>query len=110
MRGVILSTLALCLSIACKNYTADIEEYLSYWSTEASIAGYKFDTVAQTDAEGTQCVPSKAAVTVTFSLRNPKNFHFRMPGDSDGPADIITFPHIRDGTDTSAAAPQSGKD
>ena len=110
VQTVILSVLAFCFFIACKNYTADIDDDLSYWSTEASIAGYAFDTVTQTDAEGMQCVPSKAAVTVTFSLRNPKNFHFRMPGDSDAPADIITFPQTQNTSDTSAAAPQSGKD
>ena len=89
---------------------ADIDDYLSYWSTEASIAGYAFDTVTQTDAEGMQCVPSKDAVTVTFTLRNPKNFHFRMPGDSGAPADIITFPQTQNTSDKRAAAPQSGND
>lgn len=110
VRTVILSILAFCFSIACKNYTANIDDDLSYWSTEASIAGYKFDTVTQTDAEGMQCVPSKAAVTVTFTLRNPKNFHFRMPGDSGAPADIITFPQTQNTSDKRAAAPQSGND
>ena len=33
-----------------------------------------------------------------------------MPGDSDAPADIISFPHIPDASDKRAAAPQSGKD
>ncbi|EPF28309.1 hypothetical protein DWB79_07690 [Treponema medium] len=110
VQTVILSVLAFCFFIACKNYTADIDDDLSYWSTEASIAGYAFDTVTQTDAEGMQCVPSKAAVTVTFTLRNPKNFHFRMPGDSDAPADIITFPQTQNTSDKRAAAPQSGND
>ena len=110
VRTVILSVLAFCFSIACKNYTANIDDYLSYWSTEASIAGYAFDTVTQTDAEGTHCVPSKDAVTVTFTLRNPKNFHFRMPGDSGAPADIITFPQTQNTSDKRAAAPQSGND
>ena len=33
-----------------------------------------------------------------------------MPGDSDAPADIISFPHIPDAPDKRAAAPQSGND
>ena len=110
VRTVILSVLTFCFFVACKNYMANIDDYLSYWSTEASIAGYAFDTVTQTDAEGMQCVPSKAAVTVTFTLRNPKNFHFRMPGDSGAPADIITFPQTQNTSDKRAAAPQSGND
>ena len=103
VRGVILSVLTFCFFVTCKNYTADIDDYLSYWSTEASIAGYAFDTVTQTDVEGMQCVPSKAAVTVTFTLRNPKNFDFKMPGDSGAPADIVTFPRIRNESDKNAA-------
>ena len=103
VRGVILSVLTFCFFVTCKNYTADIDDYLSYWSTEASIAGYAFDTVTQTDIEGMQCVPSKAAVTVTFTLRNPKNFDFKMPGDSGAPADIVTFPRIRNESDKNAA-------
>ena len=33
-----------------------------------------------------------------------------MPGDSDAPADIISFPHIPDAPDKRVAAPQSGND
>ena len=37
VRIVILSVFAFCLSIACKNYTEDIEDYLSYWSAGVSV-------------------------------------------------------------------------
>ena len=108
VRNIIFSVLTLYLSIACKNYTADIDEYLSYWTTEASIAGYVFNTATQTDAEGALCVSSKDPVTITFNVRNPKNFDFKMPGESDAPADIITFPHLQNAADASAL--QAGDD
>ena len=108
VRNIIFSVLTLYLSIACKNYTADIDEYLSYWTTEASIAGYVFNTATQTDAEGALCVSSKDPVTITFTVRNPKNFDFKMPGESDAPADIITFPHLQNAADVSAL--QAGDD
>jgi len=103
-RTVILSVLAFCLSIACKNYTADIDDYLSYWSTEASITDYTFDPLPQIDAEGVRWVASKDPVKITFTVRNPKNFNLKMPGDSGAPADIITFPYIQNKSDKSAAS------
>ena len=108
---VILSVFAFCLFIACKNYTTNIEDYLSYWSTEASIADYTFVPEPQTDAEGVCWLTSKEPVTVTFTLRNPKNFDFKMPGDSGAPADIITFPQTQNTSGKKAATiPQFGKD
>ena len=103
VRIVILSILAFSFFVACKNYTADIDDYLSYWSTESSIANYTFDPSPQTDAEGARWVSSKTAVTVTFTVNNPKNFNFKMPGDVGAPADIVTFPRIRNEPDKNAA-------
>ena len=110
VRIVILSVFAFCLSIACKNYTEDIEDYLSYWSAGVSITEYRFEPKPQIYTEGMQCVSSKAPVTVTFTVHNSKNLNLKMPGDSDAPADIISFPHIPDAPDKRAAAPQSGND
>jgi hypothetical protein len=110
VRIVILSVFAFCLSIACKNYTADIEDYLSHWSAGVSIAEYRFEPQPQIYTEGMQYVSSKAPVTVTFTVHNSKNLNLKMPGDSDAPADIISFPHIPDAPDKRVAAPQSGND
>ena len=85
VRIVILSVFAFCLSIACKNYTEDIEDYLSYWSAGVSIAEYRFEPQPQIYTEGMQYVSSKAPVTVTFTVHNSKNLNLKMPGDSDAP-------------------------
>lgn len=110
IRIVILSVLTFFLFLACKNYTADIDDYLSYWSAKALITDYTLNPPPQTDAEGVRSVSSKTAVTVTFTVHNPKNFDFKMPTDSGAPADIIRFPHIRNVPDTGAAVPQAGID
>ena len=81
VRIVILSVFAFCLSIACKNYTEDIEDYLSYWSAGVSIAEYRFEPQPQIYTEGMQYVSSKAPVTVTFTVHNSKNLNLKMPGD-----------------------------
>ena len=104
VRIVILSVLAFSFFVACKNYTADIDDYLGYWSTESSIADYTFDPLPQIDAEKAHCVPSKMAVTVTFTVRNPRNFDFKMPGAVGAPADIVTFPYIGNEPDQNAAS------
>ena len=80
VRIVILSVFAFCLSIACKNYTEDIEDYLSYWSAGVSIAEYRFEPQPQIYTEGMQYVSSKAPVTVTFTVHNSKNLNLKMPG------------------------------
>ena len=103
VQTVILSVLAFFLFLACKNYTADIDDYLSYWSAKALITDYTLNPPPQTDAEGVRSVSSKTAVTVTFTVHNPKNFDFKMPADSGAPADIIRFPHIRNVPDKNAA-------
>ncbi len=110
IRIVIFSVLAFSFFVACKNYTADIDDYLSYWSAKALITDYTLNPPPQTDAEGVRSVSSKTAVTVTFTVHNPKNFDFKMPTDSGAPADIIRFPHIRNVPDTGAAVPQAGID
>jgi hypothetical protein len=39
-----------------------------------------------------QSIPSSSDVTVTFTVRNPKNFTFQLPRDAGAPTDIIVFP------------------
>ena len=108
---VMLSVCLFCLLGACKNYSSSIDNYLSYWSTAAAIETYRFTTATHTDAKGTQWVSSTAPATVTFTVRNPRNFELKNPADADAPTDSITFPYIQNEPDTSAAtAPKAGRD
>lgn len=108
VRTVILSVCFFSLFITCKNYSESIDDYLSYWSTAAAIETYTFNPEPHTDAKGTQWVSSTASTTVTFTVRNPKNFELKDPADADAPTDSITFPY--DPAISGATAPQANRD
>ena len=95
---------AIILCAGCKNYQADIDDYLSYWSTQAAIVRSGFDPAitVQTDTDTIQSIPSSSDVTVTFTVRNPKNFTFQLPGDAGAPTDIVVFPTDVAGTTTNS--------
>ena len=104
MRRVYATLTGICLILfctTCKPFTADIDEYLSRWSTEVIAANYRINPSYSTNAAGALCVPSIADdgtdtdVTVTVNLRNPKNFRLVTPAAS--PADagkVIRFPGL----------------
>lgn len=108
VRTVILSVCFFSLFITCKNYSESIDDYLSYWSTAAAIETYTFNPEPHIDAKGTQWVSSTAPATVTFTVRNPKNFELKNPADADAPTDSITFPY--DPAISGATAPQANRD
>ena len=108
VRTVILSVCFFSLFITCKNYSESIDDYLSYWSTAAAIETYTFNPEPHIDAKGTQWVSSTASTTVTFTVRNPKNFELKNPADADAPTDSITFPY--DPAISGATAPKAGRD
>jgi len=94
MRKILSFLVIFVLCAGCKNYQADIDDYLSYWSTQAAIVRSGFDPAitVQTDTDTIQSIPSSSDVTVTFTVRNPKNFTFQLPRDAGAPTDIIVFP------------------
>lgn len=104
MRRVYATLTGICLILfctTCKPFTADIDEYLSRWSTEVIATDYRINPSYSTNAAGALCVPSIADdgtdtdVTVTINLRNPKNFRLVTPAAP--PADagkVIRFPGL----------------
>ena len=102
MRKILSFLVIFVLCAGCKNYQADIDDYLSYWSTQAAIVRSGFDPAitVQTDTDTIQSIPSSSDVTVTFTVRNPKNFTFQLPGDAGAPTDIVVFPTDVAGTTT----------
>ena len=104
MRKILSFLVIFVLCAGCKNYQADIDDYLSYWSTQAAIVRSGFDPAitVQTDTDTIQSIPSSSDVTVTFTVRNPKNFTFQLPRDADAPTDIVVFPTGVAGTMTSS--------
>ena len=104
MRRVYATLTGICLILfctTCKPFTANIDEYLSRWSTEVIATNYRINPSYSTNAAGALCVPSIADdgtdtdVTVTVNLHNPKNFRLVTPAAS--PADagkVIRFPGL----------------
>ena len=93
MRKVCIILAGIFLSLlftTCKQFTADIDDYLSYWSTVVSPAGYSIDKPTQTSADGSMCVPSADNLTVTVKLNNPKNVRLIMPDKGN----VIHFPGL----------------
>ena len=104
MRKILSFLVIFVLCAGCKNYQADIDDYLSYWSTQAAIVRSGFDPAitVQTDTDTIQSIPSSSDVTVTFTVRNPKNVTFKLPQDAGAPTDIVVFPTDVAGTTTNS--------
>lgn len=102
MRKILSFLVIFVLCAGCENYKADIDDYLSYWSTEAAIVRSSFNPAitVQTDTDTIQSIPSSSDVTVTFTVRNPKNVTFKLPQDAGAPTDIVVFPTDVAGTTT----------
>lgn len=104
MRKILSFLVIFVLCAGCENYKADIDDYLSYWSTEAAIVRSSFNPAitVQTDTDTIQSIPSSSDVTVIFTVRNPKNVTFKLPQDAGAPTDIIVFPTDVAGTTTNS--------
>ena len=78
---------------ACKQFTADIDDYLGYWSSEAFILSSAIDKETHNDRSGMTSVASADDVTVTLKVRNPRSFRFVMPSPSET-RNIVEFAHF----------------
>ena len=76
---------------ACKQYTAHIEEYLSYWSSQAYVTAHTVRAVQHTDEMHILSVPSAEDVKIDLTLYNPKNFPLVMPTSPADAGKIIRF-------------------
>ena len=78
----------------CQPYAADIEEFLSYWSSEAAVTGFKIDSEHYINDVGVACLPSGGDAMVILTVRNPKKFRFVMPTTVSDAAAVIRFPGL----------------
>ena len=81
------------LTATCKQFTADIDDYLSYWASEAFIKSSNIEAAHQTDVTGIASVASEKDVAVTLKVQNPKAFKFIMPSASET-RNIVGFTHF----------------
>ena len=91
------------LFTTCKQFTADIDDYLSYWSTKAYITDSTIKSVMQNDVDSIPSVPSAEDVSVTLTVKNPKSFPFDLPPEADAAKKVIVFPDL-------GQAPAAGSD
>lgn len=91
---IILTGILFTLLFAtCTQFTADIDDYLSRWSSEAFIQSSSIDKKTYNDANGMASVASADKVTITLKVQNPKSFRFVMPSASET-RKIVEFAHF----------------
>ena len=96
MRRVYATLTGICLILfctTCKPFTADIDDYLSRWSSEAFIQSSTIDKKTYNDGSSIPSVASANGVTVTLKVQNPKSFWFVMPSSSET-RKIVEFAHF----------------
>ena len=82
------------LFTTCKQYYADLEDHLSYWSAVVTARGVTCNQQSQINTSGVQCIPSATDVAFTFKVHNPKNFTLVTPRSSADAGRVIRFPHL----------------
>ena len=82
------------LFTACRQFTADMDDYLSYWSAEAYITDSTIKAVVQNDLNSIPSIPSAQDVSVTFNLKNSKSFPLDLPPEADAEKKVIVFEHL----------------
>lgn len=85
----------------CKQYKADLKEYLHYWASQAFVLEAGIQTETQTDLDGIQCVSSSADAEITLTVANPKNFTFIMPNAGET-RKIVSFSKLGEGINPKA--------
>ena len=90
---VLTGILFTLLFATCTQFTADIDDYLSRWSSEAFIQSSSIDKKTYNDANGMANVASADKVTITLKVQNPKSFRFVMPSASET-RKIVEFAHF----------------
>ena len=81
---------------ACKQYKADVKEFLEYWTSQAFVTEVEIKNETQTDLNGIKSVSSLADVEITLKLENPKNFTLLMPS-ADETREILSFNKLGEG-------------
>lgn len=81
----VMISVAVFYFATCKQYTDSIEDFLSYWASEAAITEAEILSEQYEDADGFPSVPSEHAVKIRLTVRNPQRYRFLLPTDSANP-------------------------
>ena len=97
MRKLCIIVTGLCCTLlftTCKQYSADIENDLSYWSSVVTAGAVTCDKPSQINTSGAMCIPSVTDVAFALKVRNPKHFTLVTPTSSADAGRVIRFPHL----------------
>ena len=89
MKKALFAVILALLFASCSFWNEPVEEFFSYWSSEAFITDSSVKVPNQSDKAGVPSVSSDTDSEVILNLSNPKSFRFVMP--AVGNSEMIRF-------------------
>ena len=89
MKKALFAVISALLFASCSFWNEPVEEFFSYWSSEAFITDSSVKVPNQSDKAGVPSVSSDTDSEVILKMSNPKSFRFIMP--SAGNSEMIRF-------------------
>ncbi|MGP1565224.1 MAG: hypothetical protein ACTTHU_07320, partial [Treponema sp.] len=89
MKKALFALIPALLFASCSFWNEPVEEFFSYWSSEAFVTDSSVKVPNQSDKAGVPSVSSDTDSEVILKMSNPKSFRFIMP--SAGNSEMIRF-------------------
>ena len=89
MKKALFAVISAVLFASCSFWNEPVEEFFSYWSSEAFVTDSSVKVPNQSDKSGIVSVSPDAPAEVILNLSNPKSFRFVMP--AVGNSEMIRF-------------------
>ena len=89
MKKTLFAVISALLFASCSFWNEPVEEFFSYWSSEAFITDSSVKVPNQSDKAGVPSVSSDTDSEIILKMSNPKSFRFIMP--SAGNSEMIRF-------------------
>ena len=89
MKKALFAVISAVLFASCSFWNEPVEEFFSYWSSEAFVTDSSVKVPNQSDKSGIVSVSPDADAEVILNVSNPKSFRFVMP--AVGNSEMIRF-------------------
>jgi len=89
MKKSFFAVIPALLFASCSFWNEPVEEFFSYWTSEAYVTDSSVKVSKQSDSEGIISVSSDKNAEIILNIANPKNFNLVMP--SAGNTEMIHF-------------------
>ncbi len=100
----------LFLTVSCENeqlWNAPIKEWFDEYTNTAAVEEYQISYSSVIDNESSVCIDSSSDKTVTFLMRNPRDYTLDMTFTSEDGTDITCTQNVNDKTSAHITFPQS---